>query len=303
MPPFSKFLVCAAEGSGGAATRYATRLAAESGATVTLADVLETVPAGVLRRLPAGWDVPRLVREQKAVGLERAAATVRRAGITPKVTLLKGSPVDALVAEVQRGKHDLLIVGAPTGDAVNAGHATASRLVRQAPCPVLLVHPARRRRHPRVLAAVDATPLRGAHVDALTRQLMAAALWATGLLGAELHVLHVWESFGERQMRRAGLSPADLREYRATARHNAAEELERTLAPFAGDIASDRIHLQKGDARDVIPSFAIDNDVDLLVIGTVARSGISRFVIGNTAEAVLARLPCSMLVVRPAKPR
>jgi nucleotide-binding universal stress UspA family protein len=34
-------------------------------------------------------------------------------------------------------------------------------------------------------------------------------------------------------------------------------------------------------------------------VGTVARSGVAGRIIGNTAEAVLSQLPCSMLVVKP----
>lgn len=301
MARFTKFLVSASEGSGRATARYAARLASAGGASITLADVVETVPKGVLRQLPAGWNVRRLVREQKTANLERVATAVRRTGVAPKIALLEGDPTGALVREIDRRSYDLLVAGAPTGDNVSAGHASASRLVRQCPCPVLLVHAPRRRRQPRVLVAVDATPLRDPKVDVLTRRLIASALWATDLLHGELHVLHAWQSFGERQMRRAGLAQSDLGDYRATVRRGAMQELKRAIEPFSDRLGPARLHLQKGDARDVIPAFAAAHDIDLLVIGTVARSGLARLVIGNTAEAVLASMPCSMLVVRPAK--
>ena len=41
-------------------------------------------------------------------------------------------------------------------------------------------------------------------------------------------------------------------------------------------------------------------DIDLLVMGTVARSGIPGLVIGNTAERLLPQVPCSLLAVKPA---
>jgi universal stress protein E len=71
------------------------------------------------------------------------------------------------------------------------------------------------------------------------------------------------------------------------------------VAPFRGRIARSGVHVRMGDPRKVIPPFATDKRVDLLVIGTVARSGIAGRVIGNTAEVLLAKLPCSMLVIRP----
>ena len=39
--------------------------------------------------------------------------------------------------------------------------------------------------------------------------------------------------------------------------------------------------------------------IDLLVLGTVARTGIAGYVIGNTAEAVLSQVTCSVLAVKP----
>ena len=39
--------------------------------------------------------------------------------------------------------------------------------------------------------------------------------------------------------------------------------------------------------------------IDLVVMGTVARSGIAGMLIGNTAERVLRKLPCSVLAVKP----
>ncbi len=52
------------------------------------------------------------------------------------------------------------------------------------------------------------------------------------------------------------------------------------------------------------PDFAIMNyieqhDIDLLVMGTVGRAGISGFITGNTAERLLPRIPCSLLAVKP----
>jgi nucleotide-binding universal stress UspA family protein len=39
--------------------------------------------------------------------------------------------------------------------------------------------------------------------------------------------------------------------------------------------------------------------IDLLVMGTVCRTGIAGFLIGNTAEEVLNQVDCSVLTVKP----
>ncbi|MGI9383250.1 MAG: universal stress protein, partial [Methyloligellaceae bacterium] len=49
----------------------------------------------------------------------------------------------------------------------------------------------------------------------------------------------------------------------------------------------------------ILPAVAEKLHADLVVMGTVARAGIEGFLIGNTAESVLARLDCSVLAVKP----
>ena len=297
MRRFSKFLVSAAESDNSAVT-YAARLAAASGASVTITNAMEPRPAA-LERLPQGWDIPKLVQTWNEALVKRAAARARRSGVNAETVLLDGPPGDALVREVERGGYDLLIVSAPRNGIVNSTLSTAARLVRDCPRPVLLARPSRRRRLPRVLVGVDAHVLRDTRVDALTERLIESALWFAQQIGGEVHVLHAWQSYGEGPMRWGGVPPAAIARYHAVAEKEAYAELQKVVAPFRGRIARSGVHVRMGDPRKVIPPFATDKRVDLLVIGTVARSGIAGRVIGNTAEVLLAKLPCSMLVIRP----
>jgi nucleotide-binding universal stress UspA family protein len=59
------------------------------------------------------------------------------------------------------------------------------------------------------------------------------------------------------------------------------------------------IHLIQGEAGDVIPQLTREKNIDLLVMGTVARTGIAGFLVGNTAENIISRLNCSLLAVKP----
>ena len=56
---------------------------------------------------------------------------------------------------------------------------------------------------------------------------------------------------------------------------------------------------RRGEPEAVIPQFVVDHGVDLVVMGTVARRGIPGLLIGNTAERILRKLPCSVLAVKP----
>ena len=49
----------------------------------------------------------------------------------------------------------------------------------------------------------------------------------------------------------------------------------------------------------MIPAFVHEQSVDLVVMGTVARSGVSGIIMGNTAEQILDQLGCSVLALKP----
>jgi nucleotide-binding universal stress UspA family protein len=61
-----------------------------------------------------------------------------------------------------------------------------------------------------------------------------------------------------------------------------------------------QIDLLKGNPWEVIPQTTIRHSIDLLVMGTVCRTGISGVLLGNTAETVLDQVDCSLLTVKPS---
>ncbi len=59
-------------------------------------------------------------------------------------------------------------------------------------------------------------------------------------------------------------------------------------------------HLPKDmDAAKAIVKLTKNKAIDLLVMGTVCRTGLAGFLIGNTAEKVLSEVNCSVLTVKP----
>ena len=59
------------------------------------------------------------------------------------------------------------------------------------------------------------------------------------------------------------------------------------------------VHLVEGKAKDVIPALARKKRVELIVMGTLARTGLPQRLIGHTAETVLGHADCSVLTVKP----
>ncbi|MBW3128889.1 universal stress protein [Hymenobacter profundi] len=106
--------------------------------------------------------------------------------------------------------------------------------------------------------------------------------------GAELRLLHVLEAQPELPM--AGLArPLDLDIALQLANY-------RLLAEQEGVVVSTAI--VQGDAATEIVAEAQRHPADLILIGAHGRTGLTRFLMGSTAEAVVRTAPCATLLVK-----
>ena len=71
------------------------------------------------------------------------------------------------------------------------------------------------------------------------------------------------------------------------------------IGPEVYDAVKPETHVTKGKARHIIPGLARELAIDLIVMGTVARTGVRGFIMGNTAEEILSKINCSVLAVKP----
>jgi universal stress protein E len=60
-----------------------------------------------------------------------------------------------------------------------------------------------------------------------------------------------------------------------------------------------RVHLEQGAATEVLPRMAEQLGAALMVMGAVSRSRLQEVFLGSTAERVLDRIGCDVLVVKP----
>ena len=60
-----------------------------------------------------------------------------------------------------------------------------------------------------------------------------------------------------------------------------------------------KILLTEHDVVDVLPEMEKRGDADLVVMGSVSRSGVAGLIIGNSAEKLLDKLNSSLLVLKP----
>ena len=122
-----------------------------------------------------------------------------------------------------------------------------------------------------------------------------------GWEGSEIHVAHAWRLPGESSLQagRVRIPALRLEEIVQGQRNMHADTLAHLLAPYGMTLDSPHVHFEKGVPASFIAELAADLPADLVIIGTVGRTGIPGFFIGNTAESIIQMTDLPVLTVKP----
>ena len=272
------------------AIRLAAAIARAHGSRLVIAHVVHTDPAGdyVVRRKDVTGDDLRV--EGARARLERLAKPIRASGLAVETVVTTGKPYADLLGVAERFKADLLVVGTRGLGRVQRFllGSTAERLVRAAPMPVLVAK-----------GTAKATPIRriyvGVDFSAGSKRALETAVGLAKPLEAQVTAVHAID-FGSLSDQ---MSAAPDRR-RLTRRAAEAELAEFVLKRFPGNgTAAPKVRVVESPADESLALAAVRQKVDLIVLGSVGRSGVDALLIGNTAERVLRRSSLPVLVVKP----
>lgn len=121
---------------------------------------------------------------------------------------------------------------------------------------------------------------------------------------AEAALKHAFEMFPDAQIHVLNVvQVTSLSEDETESAVSLAEQQSTEVLQAATKIAADlgreiETHAGEGHAAKTIVSYAEDNDIEHIVMGTTGRSGIQRLLVGSVAESVVRRAPCSVTVTR-----
>ncbi len=279
------------------ALRSAIELVRDGGGRMTVMAVVEPAPA--MQRLLT----PRDVTEQVERALERALqadldrwvakAAGERAPADVSTHVATGHAVASVLQQIVDEDHDLLVLTGHPDDPF--ARAVIKRLQRKSPCPVWAIRPNRDRKR-RILAAVDVDD----EHHGLDHRILEAAKWLAGR-GGEVHILAAWELLGEATLRTspfAGIGEEAVDDLCARCEADHRRLLTDLVAEHDFDGIDVELHVRSGPAADLIVEMVRQHRINQLVIGTLGRTGIPGFVIGNTAERLLGEVSCSEFVVK-----
>lgn len=292
-----KNILFVADGRGDTDVAFgrAVRLAQTNKAKLTIICVQREIN----RNLP---NLQSAIIRQQQERLKSFSQKVNTKGVKVKVKVVVGIPFVEVIKAVISDNHDLVIKSAEGRGGLQhlLFGSTDWHLMRKCPAPVWIMKKIERKRVSRILAAVDPDP----EVETNEELNVLVLDLATSLASrekSELHVVHAWSVPNEDLLRSGRISSSSTdadRLIRETKKAHK-EWLSDLLAKYDLSDVSSQIHLLKGDAADVIPAVATKTNAELVIIGTVARTGIPGFLIGNTAEKTLGNLNCSVLTAKP----
>ena len=294
--------------------KRAVSLARSNAANLTIADIVPGLPLmdRQLTPSPGIESVLDGLAEKRLNELKLMAKELsENMDVTPLV--LQGTPYLEIIRVVMQQKFDLLIKISEPEESFSAKifGSTDFRLLRKCPCPVWLLKPDTLLSFRSILAAVALETFdEDEDIDSLNKQILEMATSLALEESSELHIVHAFKIFGEDilNLPLAGYIAGDeIREWMKSQRHDiekqfshVTELLKKHLKDSKMEKLNPQFHLEEGDAQEVIQRMIKENKVELLVMGTVARSNITGLLMGNTAENILNRISCSALTVKPS---
>lgn len=296
------------------ALQHAVAVAEAQQAELTLVSVVEDLPQKLELQddFIAGEKIINSIISARRQQLKDLVSSLDNPPVIQQ-KVLTGIAFINIIYEVLRHQHDLVIKMADNKGRLQSLFGSLDmHLLRKCPVPLWLIRQSSPRTNKRILAAVDVNDF---YPEAemitrhgLNRHTLNIASSVAGFEQAELYVVSVWEAIAEDFMRAGVVTPTEgtvdgyidsvNRRYQANMHELMAETGVSGARP---ELASTMVQsvLLKGAPRKKIPEFAEEIDADLVVMGTVARTGISGLIMGNTAETILNELQCSVLAVKP----
>lgn len=285
------------------ALEYARALATQFRATLHLIHVFDVQfePPTRLAHFATDAQIERGLRRRLHSVAAEVAPAIRKAHAHVRI----GKPFQEVAKAAARLNADLIVIA--THGYTGLKHAllgsTAERIVRHAPCPVLVVRENEREfvAPRRTATKADGARLRLAHIVVPTdfsensRDALAYAIALAKRFGAKLTLLNA--IYPQYYATNADYLPFDYAELIGDTRTWAKTEMDELIRTTSFQGVSFNTRIDDGHPVQNIVDFAAKGGADLIVTSTHGRTGLKHVLIGSTAEQVVRHAKCPVLVV------
>ncbi|MDX1413026.1 MAG: universal stress protein [Candidatus Promineifilaceae bacterium] len=204
-----------------------------------------------------------------------------------------GNPADVIIRVAEAENIDLILMSSHGRSGVNRWvyGSVAERVLRRSPCTTAILN-ARAGRHlpenPKILIPLDGS-------DLAEKALSPAKTLAKAING-ELHLLQVTPSAHQMLETRTMKPVFDGIEEKEV--ENALEYLQEVAAASSEHKVHVTAQIEKANVAENIIEYAAQHDIDIIVMSSHGRTGLSRWVYGSVAEKVLRSACCTTMIIR-----
>jgi len=205
-------------------------------------------------------------------------------------------PYEAIIETVIDQNYDLVIKSTHQHGALKSVIFTPTdwHLVRKCPTPVLFVKEMAWPENGNILAAVNAVSENDQHI-ALNKRIIKDAQFLCELANAKLNLVNAYPATPINIAIEIPEFNPSL--YNESVKKQHIESTNALATEFT--LTTEQCFIEEGLPEDVIPDIANRLNSELVVIGTVGRTGLSAALVGNTAEHVIDSLDCDVLALKP----
>lgn len=233
--------------------------------------------------------------------LEEIAEPLRSEGLDVLVSAVWDRPLaEGIVRHVLRTQPRLVIKETHYHNALSRAMFTHTdwTLVRTCPVPLWLAKPHAWPEGGKVLACVDPSHMHDKDAELDTIIMQEASILANNLSG-ELHAFHAYPTLNNGQAMSLGIGIGPMEEMQKDIEQDHQERFNKLLADYP-HITAGQTHMLCGDPGGILPELTDELGVGLVVMGAIARNRLQRIFVGSTSEQVLDKLPCDLLIMKPA---
>lgn len=205
-------------------------------------------------------------------------------------------PFEQIIEQVLVNGYDIVIKGTHQHDKLKSVIFTPTdwHILRKCPCPVLLVKDHLWPKGGNIIASLNIGSDDKEH-QSLNNKITEEAINLSKLIEANAHLVN---SFPGTPVNLA----IEIPEFNATEYNDSMfshHQISMQAHAEKFSIAQANTHVMEGLPEDVIEDISNELDAELVILGTIGRTGLSAALIGNTAEHVIDKLNCDVLALKP----
>jgi universal stress protein E len=236
---------------------------------------------------------------ERTVFLDSIAQSLKNAGVQNVTYELRwGTRFLQIIKEVVREKHDLVMITARRPKLSRMlWECPSADLLQHCPCPLWISRGDEPRATKRIVAAIGGA---GGNIacDGLNERILRTAAAVAESAESQLHLVHALPVYGGKGVKGKKLR-SDLVEFMAKLETTMLEKCSPALEDYDVVLDSERAHVLPGAPETAIAELVASEKMDLVVIGTMGRGGMSGLLVGSTANRVFDQVQCSVLAVKP----